>query len=36
MIKDYVQNKQQPRLKVLFEIAEIFGVKPTDFIKDKK
>ena len=35
MVNDYVQNRQQPRLEVLFEIAEIFGVKPTDFIKDK-
>jgi transcriptional regulator with XRE-family HTH domain len=35
MVNGYVQNRQQPRLEVLFEIAEIFRVKPTDFIKDK-
>ena len=36
MVNAYVQNRQQPRLEVLFEIAEILGVKPTDLIKDKK
>jgi len=36
MVNGYVQNRQQPRLEVLFEIAEILGVKPTDLIKDKK
>jgi putative transcriptional regulator len=36
MVYGYVQNRQQPRLEVLFGIAEIFGLKPTDFIKDKK
>jgi DNA-binding XRE family transcriptional regulator len=36
MVNGYVQNRQQPRLEVLFEIAKILGVKPTDLIKDKK
>ena len=36
MVNGYVQNRQQPRLEVLFEIAKILGVKPQDLIKDKK
>ena len=36
MVNSYVQNRQQPRLEVLFEIAKILGVKPTDLIKEKK
>lgn len=36
MVNGYVQNRQQPRLEVLFEIAEILGVKPKDLLKDKK
>ncbi len=36
MVNGYVQNRQQPRLEVLFEIAQILGVKPQDLIKDKK
>ena len=28
MVNGYVQNRQQPRLEVLFEIAKILGVKP--------
>jgi putative transcriptional regulator len=35
MVNGYVQNRQQPRLEVLFEIAEILGVKPKDLLKDK-
>lgn len=35
MVNSYVQNRQQPRLEVLFEIAEILEVKPQDLIKDK-
>jgi len=31
-----VPNRKQPRLELLFEIAEILGVKPTELIKDKK
>jgi putative transcriptional regulator len=35
MVNSYVQNRQQPRLEVLFEIAKILGVKPKDLLKDK-
>jgi putative transcriptional regulator len=31
MVNGYVQNRQQPRLEVLFEIAKILGVKPQEF-----
>jgi len=36
MVNSYVQNRQQPRLEILFEIAEILDVKPQDLIKDKE
>jgi len=36
MVNGYVQNRQQPRLEVLFEIAKILGVKPQELLKDKK
>lgn len=36
MVNGYVQNRQQPRLEVLFQIAEILGVNAKDLIKDKK
>ena len=36
MVNGYVQNRQQPRLEVLFKIAEILEVKPKDLLKDKK
>lgn len=36
MVNGYVQNRQQPRLEVLFDIAEILDVKPQDLLKDKK
>ena len=36
MVNAYVQNRQQPRLEVLFEIAEILQVKPKELIKDIK
>ena len=36
MVNGYVQNRTQPRLEVLFEIAKILGVKPQDLIKEKK
>ncbi len=35
MVNAYVQNRQQPRLEVLFEIAEILKVNPKELIKDK-
>lgn len=36
MVNYYVQNRQQPKLEVLFEIAKILGVKPEDLLKEKK
>lgn len=36
MVNGYVQNRQQPRLEVLFEIAQILGVKPQELLKEKK
>jgi ribosome-binding protein aMBF1 (putative translation factor) len=36
MVNGYVQNRQQPKLEILFEIAEILGVKPQDLIKETK
>ena len=35
MVNGYVQNRQQPRLEVLFEFAKILDVYPTDLIKQK-
>ena len=34
MVNAYVQNRQQPRLAVLFEIAEILEVKPKELLKE--
>ena len=36
IVYGYVQYRQQQRLEVLFEIAEILDVKPTELLKDKK
>ncbi len=36
MVNGYVQNRQQPRLEVLFEIAEILKVEVKDLIKENK
>lgn len=33
MVNGYVQNRQQPRLEVLFEIAKILKVNPKDLIQ---
>lgn len=35
MVNSYIQNRQQPRLEVLFEIAKILGVEVKDLINDK-
>lgn len=35
MVNSYVQNRQQPRLEVLFEIAKILEVKPKELLEDK-
>ena len=34
MVNGYVQNRQQPRLEVLYEIAEILNVSVKDLLKD--
>lgn len=36
MVNGYVQNRQQPRLEVLFEIAKILDVDPKVLIKTEK
>ena len=36
MVNGYVQNRQQPKLEILFEIAEILEVNPKDLLKEKK
>ncbi len=36
MVNGYVQNRQQPRLEVLFEIAKILEVDPKELIKTVK
>ena len=36
MVNGYVQNRQQPRLEVLFEIAKILDVDPEVLIKTEK
>lgn len=35
MVNSYVQNRQQPRLEVLFEIAKILGVDAKELLKSK-
>ena len=36
MVNSYVQNRQQPRLEVLFEISKILEVDPNELIKTDK
>lgn len=33
MVNGYVQNRQQPRLEVIFEIAKILDVNPKELIQ---
>jgi len=33
MVNGYVQNRHQPRLEILFEIAKILGVDPKELIQ---
>ncbi|MEP2026786.1 MAG: helix-turn-helix transcriptional regulator [Reichenbachiella sp.] len=33
MVNGYVQNRQQPRLEILFDIAKILGVDPKELLK---
>ncbi len=35
MVNGYVQNRQQPRLEVLYKIAKILNVKVKDLLKDE-
>ena len=35
MVNGYAQNRQQPRLEVLFEIARILQVNPKDLIQSE-
>jgi len=34
MVNSYVQNRQQPRLEVLYKIAELLQVSPKDLLID--
>lgn len=36
MVNGYVQNRQQPRLEVLYEIARILDVEVKDLLIEKK
>jgi len=36
MVNGYVQNRSQPKLEILFKIAEILEVNPKDLIKETK
>jgi putative transcriptional regulator len=33
MVNSYIQNRQQPRLEVLFQIAEILGVDAKELLR---
>jgi len=35
MVNAYVQNRQQPRLEILFEIAKVLGVDPKQLLKSE-
>lgn len=35
MVNGYVQNRQQPRLEVLYEIAKILGVSVKELLVEK-
>jgi putative transcriptional regulator len=36
MVNSYIQNRKQPRLEVLFEIAKILNVEVKELIKERK
>jgi len=36
MVNGYVQNRQQPRLEILFEIAKILDVEVADLLAEQK
>ncbi|MDG5800668.1 helix-turn-helix transcriptional regulator [Marinilabiliaceae bacterium ANBcel2] len=35
MVNGYVQNRQQPRLEILFEIAKILNVEVADLLEKR-
>ena len=35
MVNAYVQNRQQPRLEILFEIAKVLGIDPKQLLKSE-
>jgi len=36
IVNEYCNNKRQPRLEILFEIAELLNVQVKDLIKEKE
>lgn len=36
MVNSYIQNRQQPRVEVLFEIARILDVEPKELLTEIK
>ncbi len=36
MVNSYVQNRKQPRLEILYEIAEILDVEVKDLLIERK
>ena len=36
MVNGYVQNRQQPRLEILYELADILEISVKDLIVEKK
>lgn len=36
MVNSYIQNRQQPRLEILFEIAKILNVDPKELLVEVK
>lgn len=35
MVNSYVQNRRQPSIEILYNIAEILNVNPKDLLKEK-
>jgi putative transcriptional regulator len=36
MVNSYIQNRQQPRVEILFEIARILDVEPKELLTEIK
>ncbi|MBP6431590.1 MAG: helix-turn-helix transcriptional regulator [Ferruginibacter sp.] len=36
MVNSYTQNRQQPRIEVLFEIANILNIEPKELLTNTK